>query len=362
VILDTTLREGLQRVGAYLEPRQRRALAEELVASGIPELEIGVVGRDGFLPSLLAGLQSRHPDRRFWVWSRLRQSDVEEAHQMGARHIAMCAPVSPEHLELRMGWTERELHDKIRRLVAMASQLEMDVSVGLEDASRASMEAILSAARAAIEAGAARVRLADTVGVLSPAETSDRILALVSLGGQAGFHGHDDFGLATANALAALEAGASAVDATLLGWGERAGIAATERLGAFLSVRRGWELDIERICRAARDLAVRCGIEIPPNAPVIGDAIFRSETGLHVSALAEHPALYEPYGPELVGAHRELRLGGKSGAEAVAKVLAAMDPQARPTPGLVTRIRRVAERLGRPLEARELARLASTPR
>jgi len=362
VILDTTLREGLQRVGAYLEPRQRRTLAEELVAAGIPELEIGVVGRDGFLPSLLAGLQSRHPDRRFWVWSRLRQSDVEEAHQMGARHIALCAPVSVEHLELRMGWTEKELHDKIRRLVSMAVHLGMEVSVGLEDASRATAEGILAAARAAIEAGALRVRLADTVGVLSPAETTDRILSLVSLGGQAGFHGHDDFGLATANALAALEAGASAVDTSLLGWGERAGIASTERLGAFLSVRRGWELDLERLCRAARDLAVRCGVEIPANTPVLGSAIFRSETGLHVSALAEHPALYEPYDPELVGAHRELSLGGKSGAEAVAKVLAAMDPRVLPAPGLVTRIRRVAERLGRPLDAHELMKLASSPR
>lgn len=362
MILDTTLREGLQRVGAYLEPRQRRILAEELVASGIPELEIGVVGRDGFLPSLLVGLQSRHPENRFWVWSRLRQTDVEEAHQMGARHIALCAPVSSDHLRLRMDWTREQLHDKIRRLVAMATSLGMEVSVGLEDASRASGDEIFQAARAAVDSGAARVRVADTVGVLSPSETTDRILSVASAGCQAGFHGHDDFGMATANALAALEAGATAVDASLLGWGERAGIAATERLGAFLAVRRGWNLDIERICRAARDLAVRCGVEIPRNAPVLGEAIFQSETGLHVSALAEHPGLYEPYEPELVGALRDLRVGGKSGAEAVRKVLATLVPEAAPMPGLVTRIRRAAERLGRPLESEELVRIASSPR
>jgi homocitrate synthase NifV len=362
MILDTTLREGLQRVGAYLEPRQRRILAEELVASGIPELEIGVVGRDGFLPSLLSGLQSKHPDSRFWVWSRLRQGDIEEAHQMGARHIALCAPVSAEHLRLRMGWTEVQLYDKIRRLVNMATALGMEVSLGLEDASRGDTGTILHAARAAAESGASRVRFADTVGVLSPAETSDRILSITSVGCQAGFHGHDDFGMATANALAALDAGARAVDASLLGWGERAGIASTERLGAFLSVRRGWNLDIERICRAARDLAVRCGVEIPRNAPVLGEAIFQSETGLHVSALAEHPALYEPYEPELVGSRRDLRIGGKSGADAVRKVLASIAPDAEAAPGLVTRIRRAAERLGRPLESSELVRLASTPR
>jgi homocitrate synthase NifV len=243
----------------------------------------------------------------------------------------------------------------------MATQLGMEASVGLEDASRTSPEMILSATRAAVESGAIRVRLADTVGILSPAETTDRILAVVSAGGQAGFHGHDDFGMATANALAALEAGASAVDTSLLGWGERAGIASTERLGAFLSVRRGWTLDIERICRAARDLALRCGVAIPRNAPVLGEAIFQSETGLHVSALAEHPALYEPYEPELVGSHRQLRLGGKSGAEAVRKVLASVAPEVEAAPGLVTRIRRAAERLGRPLDSEELVRIASTP-
>jgi homocitrate synthase NifV len=362
-ILDTTLREGLQRSGAYLEPRARRVLADELVASGIDELEIGVVGRDGFVPSLLSGLLTRHPRAKFWVWSRLRTADVEEASRMGARSIALCVPVSPEHLQDRLGWSRAELHDRIRLIVGFAVEMGLEVSVGLEDASRTPEDAMLEAARAAVEAGATRIRMADTVGVFSPAETAQRTLSLRSLGCQVGFHGHDDFGMATANALAALEAGAHAADASLMGWGERAGIASTECLGAFLSLRRGGSLDVGRLSKAARDLAGRCGVRIPETAPVIGDALFRCETGLHVAALAEHPSLYEPYEPELVGAKRDLLVGGKSGAQAVRKILSKIDPDAVAEPGLVVRIRRAAERLGRPLESRELARLASsTPR
>lgn len=362
MILDTTLREGLQKAGAYLDPKGRRRLAEDLVSSGIEELEIGVAGRDGFLPSLLAGLLASHPGTRFWVWSRLRESDAEESARMGARHVTVCAPVSQAHLRERMGWERNELHDRIRQTVARAAELGMDVQVGLEDASRATVEEILLAARAASEAGAKRVRLADTVGILTPGETTDRVLAVLSCGIEAGFHGHDDFGMATANALCALEAGAAAVDASLLGWGERAGISATERLAAFLSVRRGARYDLERICRAARELADRCGIPVPPNAPVVGDAIFRCETGLHVAALSEHPGLYEPYEPERVGAVRDLRVGGKSGEQAVRKLLEASAPGTAEAPGLVTRIRRAAERLGRPLEGLELVRLAQTLR
>jgi homocitrate synthase NifV len=359
--MDTTLREGLQRAGAYLEPRARRVLADDLVASGIDELEIGVVGRDAYVPSLLSGLLAKHPHARFWVWSRLRTSDVEEACAMGARSIALCAPVSPEHLQDRLGWSRSELHDRIRLIVGFAVEMGLEVSVGLEDASRTPEDAMLEAARTAVEAGAIRVRMADTVGVFSPAETAQRTLSLRSLGCQVGFHGHDDFGMATANAVAALEAGAYAADSSLMGWGERAGIAATERLGAFLALRRGAGLDIGRLCKAARDLAGRCGVRISETAPVLGEALFRCETGLHVAALAEHPSLYEPYEPELVGAKRDLLVGGKSGAQAVSKLLSKIRPEIAAKPDLVDRVRREAERLGRPLEERELVSIASSP-
>jgi homocitrate synthase NifV len=173
-----------------------------------------------------------------------------------------------------------------------------------------------------------------------------------------GFHGHDDFGMATANALSALEAGATAVDASLLGAGERAGIAATERLGAFLAVRRGLGFGLEALSRAARLFAQAGGIGIPPHAPVVGERIFACETGLHVEALAREPALYEPFAPERVGTERKLLAGGKSGIAAIRQILSNLGEDFPVTGELVTKVREVSERLGRPLETRELVELA----
>lgn len=357
-ILDTTLREGLQRVGTYLEPRVRRQVAEDLVASGIGELEIGVVGRDGFLPALLAGLQGRHPEHRFWIWSRMKLSDLDEARAMGARHVSMCAPVSEDHLALRLGWTRAQLLNTIRSHVSHAVAQGLSVSVGLEDASRTPLEAVLEAAKAARDAGADRIRYADTLGIHSPAETREAIAAIAELGIEVGFHGHDDFGMATANALAAIEGGAVASDASLLGWGERAGIASTEQLAGFLSVRRAVPFDLSLVCRCARDLADRCKVPVPGHAPVVGADIFRCESGLHVAALAKSPALYEPFAPELVGSRRELLVGAQSGEQGLQRVLKALSPDLSASAAMVTRIRRIAQRLGRPLESRELLKVA----
>ena len=359
-VLDTTLREGLQRVGTRLEPRVRRWVAEELVASGIAELEIGVVGRDGFLPALLAGLQHRHPDHKIWVWTRMRPDDLKDARAMGAKRVSMCAPVSDQHLGQRLGWTRDQLLETIRAQVAYAISLGLEVSVGLEDASRASLDDVVAAATVARDSGAKRVRFADTVGILSPSECRQAISKLVELGLEVGFHGHDDFGLATANALAALEAGATAVDASLLGWGERAGITSTERLAGFHSVRHGHPVDLGRLCDCAREIADRCGIAIPTHAPVVGSQIFRCESGLHVAALAVAPSLYEPYAPELVGSKRALLVGAQSGAQSVQRVLDVLSPALKSSPGLVSRVRRIAARLGRPLDSRELVKVAAS--
>lgn len=357
MILDTTLREGLQRVGAYLPLRDRMALAEALLAAGIPELELGVLGRDGTLERLLQGLLPQ-TSARLWVWGRLRPEDAELAASMGARSVALCAPATADHLRVRLGWSPEELPERIFRAVTRGVQLGLEVSVGLEDASRAGAEDLLRYAGAARSAGAMRVRIADTVGVLSPGEVAELVAAIRSIGLEVGFHGHDDFGMATANALAALDAGASAVDASLLGWGERAGITGTERLAAFLVARRGAPFALDRICQAARDLAGRGGIEIPDHAPVVGRAIFRCETGLHVAAIARQPSLYEPFPPELVGATRELQAGGKIGIAGLRQILSNSEVPVEVDGELVTKVRRAAERLGRPLRPGELERLA----
>jgi len=358
VILDTTLREGLQRVGVYLDLVGRRKVAKTLLEAGVPELEVGVVGRDGAVQPLFEGLRHEHPCARLWLWARMKGEDVEAAARIGATRLALCAPASPQHREIRLGIGAEEARERLRTVVGRAVSLGMTVSVGLEDASRTSPEDLLESALAAREAGASRVRLADTVGLLSAAEVSGLVTQLRTTGLEVGFHGHDDFGMATANALAALEAGAVAVDTSLLGSGERAGIAATEQLGAWLAVRRSAPLDPAALSRAAHEFATLTHQVVAPHAPVVGERIFACETGLHVAAISRDPSLYEPFDPSLVGARRTLSVGGKSGIEAIRQALLEEASPVDVTPHLVSQVRRVAERLGRPLERRELVKLA----
>jgi homocitrate synthase NifV len=358
MILDTTLREGVQRVGVYLDLSARRKVVFSLLGAGVAELEIGVVGRDGHLRPLLDSVATERPEALCWVWARMRTEDVELAARMDIRNVSLCAPASIRHQELRLGLSAEAARASVHEVVARAASLGLMVSVGLEDASRARPEELVATAEVAREAGAVRVRLADTVGLLSAAEVSSLVSRLSATGLEVGFHGHNDFGMATANALAALDAGAVAVDASLLGCGERAGVAATEVLGTWLALRRSAPFSPPLLAAAARGFSDLSGQAIAPHAPVVGERLFACETGLHVAAIARDPSLYEPFNPSLVGSHRELCVGGKSGLAAIRQALQEDDPGIEVTSDLVSRVRRAAERLGRPLQPGELSRLA----
>jgi len=123
-------------------------------------------------------------------------------------------------------------------------------------------------------------------------------------------------------------------------------------------VRRAAPFDISSLSRAAHEFATLTHQAIAPHAPVVGERIFACETGLHVAAISRAPSLYEPFDPSLVGARRELCVGGKSGIEAIRQALLEEAAPVEVTPHLVSQVRRVSERLGRPLERRELMKLA----
>jgi homocitrate synthase NifV len=176
-----------------------------------------------------------------------------------------------------------------------------------------------------------------------------------------GVHCHNDFGLGTANALAGLLAGADYADASVLGLGERAGLAALEELIAYLHLRLAKPYRIEELPGLCRAVAEAAGIEIPSRKPVAGAGQFACETGLHVHGLALDPSLFEPYDPALLGLARTTSLGKKSGRAAVAAKLYEMGITASPSDleRMVRAVRAEAERLGRPLTDQEAARLLS---
>ena len=246
MLIDTTLREGAQQFGTRFPQAARRSLVDGLLALGVEEIELGWVGQEGLAE--LAGWAKKRVHKSgaataLSVWTPCREADIRAAADLGLDRVNMGVPVSDPHIELRLGMDRAALQENLARAVLYAKLLGIPyLSVGLEDVSRTGQEAGLAAAGLAQAMGASRIRLADTVGILAPLETARLVELFHQAMGGAGrkaalaVHCHDDLGMATANAATALEAGADFADASLLGLGERAGIAATEELAALLRV------------------------------------------------------------------------------------------------------------------------------
>jgi len=359
VLIDTTLREGEQAFGNYFSEETRQRLAEGLLAAGLDELECGCVGREG-LAAFLAWARPRAGRSALSVWCPCRVQDVEAAAGLGADRVNVGVPASEAHRDKRLGLTRAGLFLRLKAVLGRARDLGVSyLSVGLEDVSRADPDFALDLAHAAQELGAARIRLSDTVGLLCP-QDMERLLVpfLRFLRVPLAVHCHNDFGMATANAVTALTCGAAFADVSLLGLGERAGIAALEEVAAWLGLRRdcgNYDLTgLKGLCELAARAA---NLPLARNKAVAGPDVFAAESGLHVHAMAKDPALFEPFDPAEVGGERRIAVGAKSGRAAVAGALG-LAPQAAEE--LVRLVRARARGLGRPLtesEARETIRV-----
>jgi homocitrate synthase NifV len=272
------------------------------------------------------------PGLRLSVWCRGLPADLAIGAASGADVVHASLPVSRLHLNGRLGKDEAWLLEQIPRAAAAARRAgARSIALGFEDATRAKPDFLAAACARASEAGFDRLRLADTVSVASPAGLSALVrLACAAFNGPVGVHCHDDFGLATGNAVAALEAGATWADGCLLGGGERAGTARTEALCAWQTIHQGRHYRLDAMTSLCRLAARALGRTIARHAPIVGPAIWRAASGLHVDGLAKDARTYEPFDPALVGAGRELLLGAQSGRGAVRQGLAGLGLSDRP--------------------------------
>jgi len=367
MLIDSTLREGAQAYGVYFGGGAKRRMAELLAAAGVEELECGWIGQQD-LPEFLTWAQSAlaAPEAggpALSLWCPCREADAREAAKLagaGLLHrVNIGAPSSALHREKRLGLSLAEMASRVRSVVAAAKDEGAGyITVGLEDISRADPDEALGLARAAVEAGAARVRLSDTVGLLTPLATAELVRRFTAaLPVPIALHAHNDLGMATANAVTALECGAAFADVSALGLGERAGIASLEQVAAWTmqqkckTKRPGYDLLVLRaLCLLASQAAKT---PVARNRPVVGEDIFAAESGIHVHGILRDPALFEPFAPESVGASRRVGVGAKSGGAALNAAMARLGAGAGDN-GLVGRVRALAERLGRPLTDKEL--------
>lgn len=364
-IVDSTLREGGQAPGIEFNFQDKLDIICSLGKLGIDEIELGVASPS--TPDLLIlAREARRlvgKESKLSLWSRCRKEDIEFAVDCSPDVLSLSMPVSDIHLKHKLGRDRAWVLATLDRSIRLALHVGFKkVSIGLEDATRADRGFLARVVAQAAAAGASRIRLADTVGIASPGMIGSLVRHVqrhCSL--PIGIHAHNDFGMATANSVAALEAGANWADATVLGLGERAGNCRLEELAGYLSLiggdKRYQPAHLPDLCELVASAA---GLLVSRRHPVVGEGVFTCETGLHVHGLTASPETYEPFDPERVGRSRSLRFGGKTGKGAVRNCLASMGVliSEHEAGQLVARIRQVAGERKQSLDSLELFNLA----
>ncbi|MFH5803285.1 pyruvate carboxyltransferase [Alienimonas sp. DA493] len=331
---DTTLRDGEQMPGATLEPEEKLRIARALGEAGVHSLDAGFPAAG---PADVAGIElmcNEVPGVVLTALCRTLKSDVDLAAQALKQQprirkgVSLFCGTSPLHREHKLKKSQAEVLDLIADAVAYAADRFAVVSFAAEDATRTEPDFLVQCYATAVECGASTCGLPDTVGVCTPETAAGwvRLLKEQVPGIEncliAG-HFHNDLGLAVANTLAAVQAGATVVQCTVGGIGERAGNASLEEVAVALELNREQygrthKLDLAKLAPLGQLVSELTGVPVSPMKPVYGANVWATEAGIHQDGFLKHPDTYLPYRPELVGGPPvHLTLGRHSGRGAV---------------------------------------------
>jgi isopropylmalate/homocitrate/citramalate synthase len=317
---DTTLRDGEQTVGVVLSPEDKLELARGLDALGIERIEAGfprVSDDDWRAVELIrdAGLEAE-----VWGFSRAVEADVKALVELGVQASVIESPISDLKLEA-LGVDREAMLERIVYAISFAVDQGINVAFFGVDGTRADPAYFETVYKTAVEAGAREVVVVDTIGIAGPEAAADLVGRTREFVGPAvpiHFHGHNDFGLATAAAIAAVRAGAGWVQGTINGMGERAGNANLPEVALALRGLYGVDtnLRLDRVRAFSERLRELSGYALEPYKPLVGENLYSRESGAVASQFHDPPAI-EPYSSDLVGAERRIVLGKKSGIDSI---------------------------------------------
>jgi 2-isopropylmalate synthase len=356
-IWDETLREGVETPTVFLTYVERVKLAKLLDEAGVSIITVGFpalseeeknavkrIANEGFQQASIAAS------------ARAIKSDIEACLDCGVKEIPIFTPFNGLNLQYRLKMSKEHVLKNTVECIEYAKRHGVIVDFVLEDASRTPLPDILQIFEAAVKAGADRLVIADTVGFLRPLSTRylvfhvrDELQKSIKKEAPLSIHCHNDFGLATANTLAAVEEGVAYVHTCIVGFGERAGIAPLEEVVAALEILYNIDtgVDMKKLYRLAQQAEKSFALPIQFHKPIVGENVFSYEVDEHVEGMLAHPLIYEPFPPEMIEREAQFYIGRSGGRQLVEKRLEAAGIKATPwqIEEIVRRIRSMQESL-----------------
>jgi len=319
-IVDTTLRDGEQTAGVVFSNNEKIRIAKLLDEIGVHQIEAGIPVMGGDERKAIEEIASLGLRASIMAWNRAVVKDVEASVDCGVDAVAISVSTSDIHIQYKLRTSREWVLEHMTEAVHYAKQHGLYVSVNAEDASRSDKDFLIQFALAAKEAGADRLRYCDTVGIMEPFRIYENVKELIETTGlDVEMHTHNDFGMATANALAGIRAGAKYVGVTVNGLGERAGNAALEEV--VMALKHISNVDLGFKTTAFRELsefvARASGRELPAWKAIVGTNMFAHESGIHADGVLKNASTYEVFAPEEVGLQRQIVIGKHSGTKAL---------------------------------------------
>ncbi|RZD15470.1 MAG: homoaconitate hydratase [Candidatus Acidulodesulfobacterium ferriphilum] len=321
IINDTTLRDGEQTAGIVFSASEKILIAKMLDETGADEIEAGIPVMGGHEKKAIKEINELGLKAKIVGWNRAKMEDIYSSLDIGLKVIHISIPVSQIHMEYKLKKDFQYIKTSLIDILKILNKEGVQYSVGGEDSSRAEENTIIEIIKIAKEEGAYKYRYSDTVGMLNPLKTFENIKKLTSLFKDIiiEIHTHNDFGMASANSVSALKAGAGSLSGSISGIGERAGNCALEEVIAYFNFieNKKIKFDLIKAKILAKLIAKITKRPMPVSKPIFGKNIFYHEAGIHTDGILKNPINYEAYPPEYVGAERKLLAGKHSGSAAI---------------------------------------------